>query len=456
MIDSSAPVPSPNYTDAPAAALTSANTSLTVAPWSLALRIAFRFCFVYLGLFCVTNQPLVGMFTPALVDVPSLCDMWPLRQTTVWVAVHLFRMRSTLVIDDVHTSDKTFDWIFLFISVIVSIVATAVWSLLDRKRSEYAKLHAYFRLFVRIALVVQLLTYGLAKVIPIQMPYPALFKFVEPFGYFSPEGVLWTSIGAAQAYEIFAGFAETTAGVLLIFPRTTMLGALLAMADMTQVFMLNMAYDVPVKIVSFHLLLLALFLLAPDVPRLWAALFSDQPVPARTPSPILRSRRAQRIALAIQVIYAVAIVGLDLKDGYRLWFIEGGAHPRSPFYGIWEVEEYSVDGQLRQPLITDNERWHRMIVDYPDALRFQLMDDSFVRYLVALDPEKRSLVLTTSGRKDWQASFRYLRPAPEQLDLDGEMDSHKIHAQMRLIDLGKKYPLVASKFRWVIDYPAMR
>ncbi len=455
MIDSSAPVTSPTDSDAPVVASTSANTSLTVEPWPLPLRIAFRFCFVYLGLFCVTNQPLVGMFTPGLVDVPRLCDMWPLRQITVWVAVHVFQIHSTMPIENGTTGDKTSDWIFLLMTAIVSIVATAVWSLLDRKRSEYSKLHAYFRLFVRIGLAVQLFTYGLAKVIPLQMPYPSLFKLVEPFGYFSPEGVLWTSIGAAQAYEIFAGFAETIAGVLLIFPRTTMLGALLAMADMTQVFMLNMTYDVPVKIISFHLLLLAVFLLAPDVPRLWAALLSDQPVPARNPSPIFRSRRAQRIALAIQVIYAVAIVGLDLKDGYRLWFTEGGAHPRSPFYGIWEVEEYSVDGQLRQPLITDNERWHRMIADYPGNLRLQLMDDSFVRYLVALDPEKRSLVLTTSARKDWQASFRYLRPAPQQLDLDGEMDSHKIHAHLRLIDL-EKYPLVASKFRWIIDYPTMR
>jgi len=31
---------------------------------------------------------------------------------------------------------------------------------------------------------------------------------------------------------------------------------------------LNMAYDVPVKLFSFHLILLALFLLAPNLPGL--------------------------------------------------------------------------------------------------------------------------------------------------------------------------------------------
>ena len=46
-----------------------------------------------------------------------------------------------------------------------------------------------------------------------------------------------------------------------------MLGALIALCDMTHVFMLNMTYDVPVKLFSFHLMLMALFLLAPDFQR---------------------------------------------------------------------------------------------------------------------------------------------------------------------------------------------
>jgi hypothetical protein len=65
-----------------------------------------------------------------------------------------------------------------------------------------------------------------------------------------------------------------TAGFLLIFPRTTMLGALVGLADMIQVFMLNMTYDVCVKTTSFHLLLLSLFLLAPDLPRLFTFFFA--------------------------------------------------------------------------------------------------------------------------------------------------------------------------------------
>jgi len=48
------------------------------------------------------------------------------------------------------------------------------------------------------------------------------------------------SMGSAPAYEIFTGLAEVAGGLLLIVPRTTTLGALISLADMTQVFTLNM------------------------------------------------------------------------------------------------------------------------------------------------------------------------------------------------------------------------
>src|SRR5580693_3760934 len=124
-------------------------------------------------------------------------------------------------------------------------------------------------------------------------------------------GVLWASIGASPAYEIFAGCAETLAGVLLIFPRTTMLGALVCVADMTQVFMLNMTYDVPVKLFSFHLLLMAMFLLAPDFWRLADFFFRERAAAASRRLALFRSRRANRIALVVQIVYGICLLAAN-------------------------------------------------------------------------------------------------------------------------------------------------
>jgi hypothetical protein len=61
---------------------------------------------------------------------------------------------------------------------------------------------------------------------------------------------------------VFAGMGETVAAAVLVFRRTAMLGAIVGAAVMTNVFMLNMSFDIPVKQFSFHLLAMCGLLLA--------------------------------------------------------------------------------------------------------------------------------------------------------------------------------------------------
>ena len=138
----------------------------------------------------------------------------------------MFHATSPLVITGSGSGDKTFDWVEAFCLATLAIVVTIIWSVADRRRPHYASLHKWFRLFLRFALGSTMFTYGFAKAIPLQMPYPSLVRLVEPFGNLSPMGVLWASIGASRSYEIFAGCSEILGGLLLMIPRTALLGAL--------------------------------------------------------------------------------------------------------------------------------------------------------------------------------------------------------------------------------------
>ena len=90
-------------------------------------------------------------------------------------------------------------------------------------------------------------------------------------------GLLWTFMGASRAYTIFGGLGELTGGLLLLWRRTTTLGALVVIAVMTNVVMLNFSYDVPVKQYSVHLVLMALYLLLPEARRLANLLLLNRP-----------------------------------------------------------------------------------------------------------------------------------------------------------------------------------
>jgi hypothetical protein len=423
--------------------------------WSPTSRVAFRFFFVYFGLFCVATQILGGLFPIPKVDIPDLGSFWPMRQITFWTAAHIFHSNLPLVYLGSGSGDKTFDWVLAFCLLIFAALATAIWSVLDRRRENYVTLYKWFLLFVRFALASQMLVYGMAKVIPLQMPFPNLTKLLEPFRDFSPMGVLWSSIGASPAYETFAGSAEMLGGILLIFPRTTMLGALVCVADMTQVFMLNMTYDTPVKLFSFHLLLLASFLLVPEFQRLADVFFRNRTAGPSTQPPLFHTRRANRIALAAQIIFGIWLLGMNAYSGFTAWHTYGGGRPKSPLYGIWNVDALSIDGQLRSPLLTDYGRWHRAVFDFPERMTFQRMDDSFAGYGASINTKDKTIALTKNSDKNWKAKFTFQRVAQDQLILDGNMDSHKIHMQLQLVDRDK-FMLVNRGFHWIQEYPFNR
>jgi hypothetical protein len=419
--------------------------------WGLGLRIAFRFCVAYFTLFGLSNQILGGLFQVPKLEIPELSGHWPLRQITFWTAAHIFRVKHDLVYTNSGSGDKTFDWVLAFCLLIMAALITCVWSILDRRRENYIVFHKWFRLAMRFMLASEMFLYGFAKVIPLQMPFPYLARILEP----SPMGVLWSSIGASQSYEIFAGCAETLGGILLLAPRTVTLGALICLADMTQVFMLNMTYDVPVKLFSFHLILFSLFLLAPEANRLLGFFFTDRAIGPSQQAPLFRSLRANRVAVAIQVAFGLYLVGMGIYSGMDAWKTYGGARPKSALYGIWNVDEMSVDGQLRPALFTDHDRWRRVVFDFATSTSFQRPDDTFTGFSSTIAEKDSTLTLTKPADKNWKASFHYSRPAPDQLVLNGSMDGHQVQMKLKLLDRDK-FTLVNRGFHWINEYPFQR
>lgn len=432
------------------AASAETDAAISRAVWSEATRIAFRLSFVYFSVYVLMTQ-MMGTMIP-FYPFNLLEETRPVQAVVLWTAKHVFHIGHALVTMGTGSGDRTFDWVLNFLIVMLALAATAVWSIADRKRESYPGLYKWFRLFMRFALAGTMFSYGFAKLIPLQMPFPRLDRLLEPYGNFSPMGVLWSSIGASRSYEIFSGCAETAGGLFLIFPRTTTFGALICLADMTQVFVLNMTYDVPVKLLSFNLILFALFLLAGDGQRLANVLFLN-----RTAAPDLRPalfRRvfANRAALGVQIAFGILLMGVNLRGSVQGVSEYGWKSPKPALYGIWDVKNFSVDGQERPPLLTDTERWRRIVFDSFGTMSVTAtvhgMDDTRRTYGLAINTATKTFVLTKPGDKNWKANFTFDRTTPGELTVDGTVDSHKIHAQMEQYDVSK-FLLVSRGFHWV-------
>ena len=434
--------------------------------WNPVARLAFRFGVVYLTLFALATQLSGSVISNLWFTYRGLGRLWPMRDVTHWVGRTVFGIDAPL--DDVSGGETVFFWIQWSWVLAAAIVVTAVWallargaeagsataarrrsddSILDRRSAERAKTALpWFRLAVRLALAASLLEYGMTKVIPTQFPAPPLTALVTPVGEMTLSALLWTTIGSAPAYQVITGCVEVLAGVLLILPWTATLGALLGLVSLLQVLLLNLTFDIGVKLVTMHLIALAGILLAP-VARPLAAVMVRVP---RTDSFRLKPEAtSNRVAIAAQVAFGVYLLCTLGYINWNFWQVGGGGQPKSILYGIWTVERLSVDDEVRPAELNDyDRRWRRVIFDEPDTLIIQRTDDSFARYGASFDRGRGVMTLTKGGGQTWTSRLAFDRSADDRLMLDGAMDGHRIEAHLRLVE-PSAFPLLNSGFRWV-------
>ena len=134
--------------------------------WSSGLKIAFRFAFCYIVLYCFPFPVGALPYTQKLGEWYEL--LW--HKVVPWVAQHWLRLAQPITIFSNGSGDTTYDYVKVLCFLVLATVAAITWSLLDRKRSNYSKMHDWLRFYVRVTLGATLLTYGGFKVIPSQFP----------------------------------------------------------------------------------------------------------------------------------------------------------------------------------------------------------------------------------------------------------------------------------------------
>jgi len=408
--------------------------------WSPATRIAFRFCFSYFVLLFV-SEGASGLIPGSLQQ--KYYALWlPLLQ---WIAGHVLHLDRKLTLEEAGVNNLAFGWALFLCYMVLTVVATVLWSALDRRRAHYEQLYSWLRLLLRLILAPIMIQYGAIKVIPAQMisPLPVGVLGMR-IGDLFPNHLLWWTVGASSPFETLIGTAELLGGVLLLVPRTVLLGALLCAGNMSLVFLLNMCYDVPVKLMSLHFLVMALILIAPDVSRLAGVFFFNRRVEPVRIEPLFARKwldRAPHVALLLFGLWSMHGSFQHAADMYRQFH-----PPRPPLYGFWSVEA-----------LVSPDPWRWVMIAQPGNRSVQLVDGSWKRYRLDLDRERKLLRLWRSGKDargktvrsveggPQAAELAFRRPAPDLLLLEGELDGHPFRARLR------KPALARGSFHWIAE-----
>jgi uncharacterized membrane protein YphA (DoxX/SURF4 family) len=346
------------------------------------------------------------------------------------------------------SGDTTFNYVELLVRVPLALLVALAWTCLPRRVGE-ARWRALLALHLRYVLALAMLGYGFAKVFPGQFVAPSLDRLTSTYGESSPMGLLWTFMGASRPYTVFGGALEVLSGVLLLFPPTALVGAMCAAGVLANIVALNFCYDVPVKLYSSHLLLMALLLVLPDAGRMLAAAVG-RAASARKRCEVAATPRGRRIVRGVHAL-ALASIGWSQWTGITAMLERSDVPPPTPLAGLWRVERVSRGDEA----LPENDPAHLQRAFFSDYGTLMLRRKGGAERLrFALDETTRTLRLTPFGTPSTPVEPRVLAYALEEdtLVLREPTPAGELEIQLRFVPAGS-FLLLERGFHWINEFP---
>ena len=445
------------------------------SPWKGYQKIGFRFALIFFILFIILlDWSAIPIFS-YLYYYGHLSIL--LDNIISWVGKDVFHISYVIVSPyDAEHNDRTYVYILYFTIAMLAVFGTIIWSLADRKRQNYNLLYYWFTVIIRYYLAFTMFLFGLYKFFKLQFPDLGFYTLTERVGDMSPMHLAWAFFGYSYSYNVFMGIAEC-AGLLLLFRRTTTIGALLTMAALANVIAVNYSFDVHAKLYPTILFIMALFLLLRDAKPIIQFFFTGKAISLPViKAPVFQKQwmRVSKTVLKIVVIGYFLISHSTNNFGYKK-YEEERIKAISEYSGIYDVELFIVNNDtmpIENPL-----RWQQLIIGdrMRDAVRFG--GDSIAFASVDIDEKKLIVsgdptVLYTNMQEIYNelgptdntyykmdsilvarqmvSSFNFELSDSFMLKLKGTIknDSVYVTATRRQIDINE-FRLMKSRFHWI-------
>ena len=309
---------------------------------------------------------------------------------------------------------------------------------LPRAGVSYPRVFAAIRVALRYHTAIVMLTYGGFKIVNSQFPPVQLDQMAMPLGALAPAGLLWNYMGYSPAYVCFTGIAEAAGALLLLYRRTTTLGALLLIPVLANVVLINFAYDVPAKGLALNLFMSCIVLAAPDARRIVSALVGPA-TNADTTFGWQPGRAAARLRTYIKplLVFFAVTVPIGISSVAR-----SAGRARSPLYGVWVI---TARPQSREVHLENAgaEQWRRLVFGAPSRVAIAYDDGHVEHAAVAIDSLHGILTVRTTTAGTQSVSYRRLG---DTLCLRSPAEGAPSEVAFLRVDEREVYPL--ARARW--------
>jgi len=210
-------------------------------------------------------------------------------------------------------SDSTGLYLHLMSLCVVRGVGAFIWIFLSKTQS--LRIKNWFHISVAYYLALILFKYGFDKVFKHQFYLSEPNTLYTPMGKLTTDILFWSSISSSYQYSIFSGLIEILPAISLLFKKTRLLGALIAMAVLANVMMINFGFNISVKVYFLFLLLLSIIFIAPNAKQLFSFFFSNNQVNQKVEDVKFKSNK-QLLFYAITKSIVIGLILFESLGGY--------------------------------------------------------------------------------------------------------------------------------------------
>ncbi|MFT5820015.1 MAG: hypothetical protein ACI8ZM_001249 [Crocinitomix sp.] len=255
-------------------------------------------------------------------------------------------------------------WVMISTTLTLLLISSSIatlWMLM--RKGTIDRIHFWLYRISAYYLSLTLLIYGCNKVFKYQFFFPEPNTIFTPLGQLSPDILYWSSMGTSYSYNVFAGLIELIPALLLLFRKTRMLGALIALAVLINVMMINIGFGIEVKIYTGFLILLSLLLLQPHFKRFYSFFINNAAVSPLAESAEPTSKYYKKARLFIKII----LIGFLLLESFGPYCIKaqfnGDAEPKVYMHGAYALS----DNPLNIERIFIHSKGYFILQDEADA-----------------------------------------------------------------------------------------
>ncbi len=328
--------------------------------------------------------------------------------------------------------------------IFASLIVSTIWYFLDSKRKSYNDLHFALTIVLRISLCIITFSYGIDKLIPVQMATPNLYQLTNSMG--NQNGLLWHLLGVGKDYQMFSGALEVIGALLILFNRTLVLGLLMLFGIYLNVCMMNYSFSIGVLYFALFLFIVTCFLLIPYVKILIKIFFLQQSSSVKPIGSDNSKYKLNSILLVFLCLLLLTSFSLNTAKAIKQHQNNLAAKRKTK---IFKVVEHIQNNDTLQAIENSKNRWRYWVeyeIENRKALTIFSMDiNNRLKYYYSKDTLKNLIILFPQKKEETTQNndtLNYLIKPNGQLEINGKSD-------------GKNYKVLLHSFS-IDSFPLMR